>query len=97
MRRMKRRMMRKQIFQKPQKSQNSYMMTREGKVDIRKLYKYMRKRKRGSGSGDELPVKIVRGPRGHRGTKGRRGRKGKPGKTAISQDQDRSVEANVTL
>ena len=70
------------------------------KIDIRELYKHMRKRRRGSGSEDEIPIKIVRGPRGHRGSKGRkgrRGRKGSQGRPGISQNLDRSVDANVTI
>ena len=68
------------------------------KIDINQLYREMRKRKKGMiGDGDELPIKVVRGPRGHRGSKGRTGRKGLPGDPAISQNLERSVDANVTL
>ena len=48
-------------------------------------------------NGDELPIKVVRGPRGHRGSKGRTRRKGPPGDPGISQNLERSVDANVTL
>ena len=57
----------------------------------------MRKRRRAPGSDDELPIKVVRGPRGHRGSKGRRGKKGSRGKPGISQNLDKSVDANVTI
>ena len=57
------------------------MMNKGRKVDVRQLFKQMRKRRRASGSEDELPIKVVRGPRGHRGSKGKRGRKGVPRKT----------------
>ena len=68
------------------------------KIDINQLYREMRKRKRGKiEDGDELPFKVVRGPRGHRGSKGRTGRKGPPGHPGISQNLERSVDANVTL
>ena len=70
------------------------------KIDIRQLFKHMRKRRRASGSEEEIPIKIVRGPRGHRGSKGKRGRKGlpgRPGRPGISQSLDRSVDANVTI
>ena len=51
------------------------------KVDIRELLQHMKKRK-GTPKGDEeIPIKVVRGPRGHRGSKGRPGRKGPPRKT----------------
>ena len=57
----------------------------------------MRKRKRSSRDEGEIPIKAVRGPRGHRGSKGRQGRKGPPGKPGVSQNLDRSVDANVTI
>ena len=57
----------------------------------------MRKRRRTPGSDDELPIKVVRGPRGHRGSKGKRGRKGTKGRPGISQNLDKSVDANVTI
>ena len=68
------------------------------KIDINQLYREMRKRKKGmKEGGDDLPVKVVRGPRGHRGSKGRTGRKGPPGDPGVSQNLERSVDANVTL
>ena len=68
------------------------------KVDINQLYREMRRRKkRMAEGGDELPIKVVRGPRGHRGSKGRTGRKGPPGDPGVSQNLERSVDANVTL
>ena len=68
------------------------------KIDINQLYREMRKRKkRMAEGGDELPIKVVRGPRGHRGSKGRTGRKGPPGDPGVSQNLERSVDANVTL
>ena len=68
------------------------------KIDINQLYKEMRKRKkRMTEDGDELPIKVVRGPRGHRGSKGRTGRKGPPGAPGVSQNLERSVDANVTI
>ena len=67
------------------------------KIDINQLYKLMRKRKRSSRDEGEIPIKAVRGPRGHRGSKGRQGRKGPPGKPGVSQNLDRSVDANVTI
>ena len=67
------------------------------KIDIKQLYKLMRKRKGSSRDEGEIPIKIVRGPRGHRGSKGRPGRKGPPGKPGITQSLGRSVDANVTI
>ena len=68
------------------------------KIDINQLYREMRKRKkRMTEGGDDLPIKVVRGPRGHRGSKGRTGRKGPPGDPGVSQNLERSVDANVTL
>ena len=68
------------------------------KIDINQLYREMRKRKkRMTEGGDELPIKVVRGPRGHRGSKGRTGRLGPPGDPGVSQNLERSVDANVTL
>ena len=68
------------------------------KIDINQLYREMRKRKkRMTEGGDDLPIKVVRGPRGHRGSKGRTGRKGPPGDPGVSQNLERSADANVTL
>ena len=65
------------------------------KIDIAQFYEAIRKRKKKTVKGeDEIPFKIVRGPRGHRGSKGRRGPPGDPG---VSQNLDRSVDANVTI
>ena len=78
--------------------ESEYLYDEQGrKIDIRKLYKYMRKRRRTPGSEDEIPVKIVRGPRGHRGSRGKRGRNGYRVRPGISQNLDRSVDANVTI
>ena len=68
------------------------------KIDINQLYREMRKRKKRKTEGeDELPFEVVRGPRGHRGSKGRTGRKGPPGDPGVSQNLERSTDANVTL
>ena len=65
------------------------------KIDIAQFYEAIRKRKKKTAKGeDEIPFKVVRGPRGHRGSKGRKGPPGDPG---ISQNLDRSVDANVTI
>ena len=65
------------------------------KIDIKQFYEAIRKRKKRTAKGeDEIPFKVVRGPRGHRGSKGR---KGPPGDPIISQNLDRSVDANVTI
>ena len=65
------------------------------KIDIRQFYEAIRKRKEGTVKGeDEIPFKVVRGPRGHRGSKGRKGLPGDPG---ISQNLERSIDANVTI
>ena len=65
------------------------------KIDIRQFYEAIRKRKKRTVKGeDEIPFKVVRGPRGHRGSKGRKGPPGDPG---VSQNLDRSVDANVTI
>ena len=68
------------------------------KLDLRKIYEEMRKRKKGTVLDDEeVPIKIVRGPRGHRGSKGKTGRKGPPGDSEVSQNLERSVDTNVTI
>ena len=71
------------------------------KIDINQLYEEIkgskRRKKRSAEGGDELPIKVFRGPRGHRGSKGRTGRKGPPGDPGISQNLERSVDANVTI
>ena len=65
------------------------------KIDIGQFYEAIRKRKKKTIKGeDEIPFKVVRGPRGHRGSKGRKGPPGDPG---VSQSLDRSVDANVTI
>ena len=65
------------------------------KIDIGQFYEAIRKRKKRTVKGeDEIPFKVVRGPRGHRGSKGRKGPPGDPG---VSQNLDRSVDANVTI
>ena len=65
------------------------------KIDIGQFYEAIRKRKKRTAKGeDEIPFKIVRGPRGHRGSKGR---KGPPGDSGMPQSLDRSVDANVTI
>ena len=67
---------------------------KERKIDIGQFYEAIRKRKKRTVKGeDEIPFKVVRGPRGHRGSKGRKGPPGDPG---VSQNLDRSVDANVT-
>ena len=65
------------------------------KIDIEQFYEAIRKRKkRTTKEEDEIPFKVVRGPRGHRGSKGR---KGPPGDSGMPQSLDRSVDANVTI
>ena len=65
------------------------------KIDIAQFYEAIRKRKKKTAKGeDEIPFKVVRGPRGHRGSKGRKGPPGDPG---VSQNLDRSIDANVTI
>ena len=65
------------------------------KIDIRQFYEAIRKRRKRTVKGDdEIPFKVVRGPRGHRGSKGR---KGPPGDLGISQGLERSVDTNVTI
>ena len=64
------------------------------KIDIGQFYEAIGKRKKRTVKGeDEIPFKVV-GPRGHRGSKGRKGPPGDPG---VSQNLDRSVDANVTI
>ena len=68
------------------------------KIDLDQLYEELRRRKkRPAKDAGEVPIKVVRGPRGHRGSKGRTGRKGPPGDPGISQNFDRSLDANVTI
>ena len=65
------------------------------KIDIGQFYEAIRKRKKRTIKvEDEIPFKEVRGPRGHRGSKGRKGPPGDPG---VSQNLERSVDANVTI
>ena len=65
------------------------------KIDIGQFYEAIRKRKKRTAKGeDEIPFKVVRGPRGHRGS---RGRKGPPGDPGEFQNLDRSVDANVII
>ena len=64
------------------------------KIDIGQFYEAIRKRKKRRVKEDEIPFKVVRGPRGHRGSKGR---KGPPGDQGVFQNLDRSVDANVTI
>ena len=79
--------------------ESGFLYDEEGrKIDINQLYEEIRKRKkRTAEGGDEIPMKVVRGPRGHRGSKGRTGRKGPPGDTGVPQNLERSVDANVTI
>ena len=76
--------------------ESGFLYDEEGrKIDIKQFYETIRKRKkRTAKEEDEIPFKVVRGPRGHRGSKGR---KGPPGDPVISQNLDRSVDANVTI
>ena len=76
--------------------ESGFLYDEEGrKIDIKQFYEAIRKRKkRTTRRDDEIPFKVVRGPRGHRGSKGR---KGPPGDPVISQNLDRSVDANVTI
>ena len=76
--------------------ESGFLYDEEGrKIDIKQFYEAIRKRKKRTAKGeDEIPFKVVRGPRGHRGSKGR---KGAPGDPVISQNLDRSVDANVTI
>ena len=65
------------------------------KIYIEKFYEAIRKRRKRTVKGEgEIPFKVVRGPRGHRGSKGRKGPPGDPG---VSQNLERSVDANVTI
>ena len=76
--------------------ESGFLYDEEGrKIDIRQFYDAIRKRKKRTVKGeDEIPFKVVRDPRGHRGSKGRKGPQGDP---VISQNLDRSVDANVTI
>ena len=76
--------------------ESGFLYDEEGrKIDIKQFYEAIRKRKKRTAKGeDEIPFKVVRGPRGHRGSKGR---KGPPGDPVISQNLERSVDANVTI
>ena len=76
--------------------ESGFLYDEEGrKIDIKQFYEAIRKRKKRTAKGeDEIPFKVVRGPRGHRGSKGR---KGPPGDPDISQNLERSVDANVTI
>ena len=76
--------------------ESGFLYDEEGrKIDIKLFYEAIRKRKKRTAKGeDEIPFKVVRGPRGHRGSKGR---KGPPGHPVISQNLERSVDANVTI
>ena len=76
--------------------ESGFLYDEEGrKIDIRQFYEAIRKRKKRTVKGeDEIPFKVVRGPRGHRGSKGR---KGPPGDPVITQNLERSVDANVTI
>ena len=68
------------------------------KIDINQFYEEIRRKEKRTAKGeDEIPIKIVRGPRGHRGSKGRAGRKGPPGDSGVSQNLERSVDVNVTI
>ena len=68
------------------------------KIDINQFYEAIRRKKKRTAKDEgEVPFKVVREPRGHRGSKGRTRRKGPPGKPGISQNLDRSVDANVTI
>ena len=79
--------------------ESGFLYDEEGRqIDVNQLYEEIRKRKKRTAAGeDELPIKIVRGPRGHRGSKGGTGRKGPPGDSGISQNLQRSVDANITI
>ena len=71
------------------------MMKKGREIDIGQFYEAIRKRRKRTVKGeDEIPFKVVRGPRGHRGSKGRKGPPGDPG---VSQNLDKSVDANVTI
>ena len=76
--------------------ESGFLYDEEGrKIDIKQFYEVIRKRKKRTVKGeDEIPFKVVRGPRGHRGSKGR---KGPPGDPVIFQNLERSVDANVTI
>ena len=76
--------------------ESGFLYDEEGrKIDIKQFYDAIRKRKKRTARGeDEIPFKVVRGPRGHRGSKGR---KGPPGDPVTPQNIDRSVDANVTI
>ena len=68
--------------------ESGFLYDEEGrKIDIKQFYEAIRKRKKRTTKGDdEIPFKVVRGPRGHRGSKGR---KGPPGDPVITQNLDR--------
>ena len=76
--------------------ESGFLYDEEGrKINIKQFYEAIRRKKKRTAKGDdEIPFKVVRGPRGHRGSKGR---KGPPGDPVISQNLDRSVDANVTI
>ena len=76
--------------------ESGFLYDEEGrKIDIKQFYEAIRKRKKRTVKGeDQIPFTVVRGPRGHRGSKGR---KGPPGDPVVSQNLDRSVDANVTI
>ena len=76
--------------------ESGYLYDEKGrKIDIGQFYEAIRKRKKRTTKGeDEIPFKVVRGPRGHRGSKGR---KGPPGDSGMPHSLDRSVDANVTI
>ena len=76
--------------------ESGFLYDEEGKkIDIKQFYEAIRKRKKRTVKGDdEIPFKVVRGPRGHRGSKGR---KGPPGDLGMSQGLERSVDANMTI
>ena len=54
--------------------ESGFLYDEEGrKIDIKQFYEAIRRRKKRTAKGDdEIPFKVVRGPRGHRGSKGRK-------------------------
>ena len=76
--------------------ESGFLYDKKGrKIDKGQYYEAIRKRRRRTTKEeDEIPFKVVRGPRGHRGSKGR---KGPPGDSGMPQGLDRSVDANVTI
>ena len=82
------------MIQRLQKSQVSLYDEEGRKIDIKQFYEAIRKRKkRTTKRDDEIPFKVVRGPRVTGDQKEERTSR----RSSISQNLDRSVDANVTM